>query len=435
MRFLLSATLILSAASIANAQTDLIRTEENSSKLHLTVNHQGILDSIALIEVHLGRPIASGVVNVFELYDSLTVTNNLVDQDNDGLTRATDCDDYDFLTGAAPTWYQDEDGDAAGDPNETLAACEQPTGYVAIAGDGCPTDASKTTAGVCGCGAAEVDVDSDGVCDTNDDCTDTTACNYTANPTESCTYASTWYADTDGDGYGDPLNTQSSCAQPPGYVAGAGDDCPSDVNKTEPGLCGCNAVDTDTDADGLCDFNDSCTDTAACNYDADPTEACTYGGTWYADNDGDGLGDAGNSTTACEMPAGYVSNNSDADDGYPGAVGTLSVLSGNSFSGFSVTFAVDQPINTENFDITIANSNNNNTSFYHSYGLGAYNVAVGAVPTTEGTHTLTWSTVNTSGEALFPNVTVNVQCECDMGPGDKDMCDSFWYGNWACTKQ
>ena len=338
---------VLLFASVANAQSPLVRAAEGSSNLHLTVDHQGILDSISLIEAHLGRPIAIGTVNVFDLFDSLVVTNNLVDQDNDGLTRATDCDDYDALTGAAPTWYEDADEDSAGDPSESMASCDQPTGYVAVAGDGCPTDASKTTAGVCGCGAAEVDVDSDGVCDTNDDCTDTTACNYTANPTESCTYATTW----------------------------------------------------------------------------------------YADNDGDGLGDASNSTTACEMPAGYVSNNSDADDGYPGAVGTLSVLSGNSSSGFSVTFAVDQPINTENFDITIANSDNNNTSFYHSYGLGAYNVAVGAVPITEGSHTLTLSTVNTSGEALFPNVTVNVQCECDMGPGDKDMCDYYFYGNWACTKQ
>jgi len=47
-------------------------------------------------------------------------------------------------------------------------------------------------------------------------------------------------------------------------------------------------------------------------------------GTWYEDADGDGHGDAGTATVACDPPQGYVSIGDDCDDGdasvYPGAV-------------------------------------------------------------------------------------------------------------------
>ena len=47
--------------------------------------------------------------------------------------------------------------------------------------------------------------------------------------------------DSDGDGTPDPL-----------------DGCPSDSNKTDPGICGCGVPDTDSDSDGTPDCNDGC---------------------------------------------------------------------------------------------------------------------------------------------------------------------------------
>jgi len=91
-----------------------------------------------------------------------------------------------------------------------------------------------------------------------------------------------WYADVDGDGLGDPNDSQSACTQPSGYVSNS---------------------------------SDLCEDTTACNYDGSVTNAaCTYATTWYADDDGDGLGDSSQSQTSCTQPAGYVSDDSDLCD-------------------------------------------------------------------------------------------------------------------------
>jgi hypothetical protein len=72
----------------------------------------------------------------------------------------------------------------------------------------------------------------------------------------------TWYADQDGDGLGDPLTTQLACAQPQGYVAAGGDECPNDPMKTAPGICGCGVPDADTDGDTIADCADDCPDLA-----------------------------------------------------------------------------------------------------------------------------------------------------------------------------
>jgi len=70
--------------------------------------------------------------------------------------------------------------------------------------------------------------------------------------------ATVWYADNDNDGAGDPLASIQACDQPPGYVVVAGDGCPTDPGKTEPGVCGCGSPDLDSDMDGVLDCLDNC---------------------------------------------------------------------------------------------------------------------------------------------------------------------------------
>ncbi len=69
-----------------------------------------------------------------------------------------------------------------------------------------------------------------------------------------------WFADIDGDGFGDPTSGVVACVQPDGYVADQSDLCPTDANKSSPGVCGCGVPDSDTDADGVPDCNDACPD-------------------------------------------------------------------------------------------------------------------------------------------------------------------------------
>ena len=212
-------------------------------------------------------------------------------------------------------WYQDADGDGFGNPNASVLACTQPTGYVNNASDS--DDSCNGT------------IDECGVCNGNGQ--------------------STWYQDADGDGLGNPNASILACTQPTGYVSNASDSDDS-CNGTidECGICnGGGASDwcQDLDGDGLGNANVSisactqpdgyvadCSDTDdSCNGTIDECGICNGGGAsdWCQDLDGDGLGNANVSISACTQPDGYVADCSDTDDSCNGTVDECGVCYGS----------------------------------------------------------------------------------------------------------
>ena len=109
--------------------------------------------------------------------------------------------------------------------------------------------------------------------------------------------ASSWFADADADGFGNAAVSIQACSQPQGYVSNSTDcdDASSGQNPGASEICG-NGID------------DNCNGTI--------DENCSSF-VWYQDSDNDGYGNPDQSTSTAEnsAPAGYVSNNSDCNDG------------------------------------------------------------------------------------------------------------------------
>ena len=208
-----------------------------------------------------------------DVYPGADETCDGVDEDCDGSVDEEAID--------ADTWYADADGDGYGDSTAGVADCTQPSGTVAVTGaadsDCDDGDAAINPAATELCDGADNDCDGDTDEDDADD-------------------AATWYADADGDGYGDAASTSVSCAQPSAFVADNTDcdDGDAAINPAATELCD----GVDNDCDGTVD-------------EASASDAPT----WYADTDGDGFGDATYSTVSCNAPAGFVSNAADCDDG------------------------------------------------------------------------------------------------------------------------
>ena len=237
--------------------------------------------------------------------DSATTTRSCA-QPSGYVADATDCDDTDALVfpgGAevcngydddcdgvidpatsldASIWYADTDGDTFGDLGNTTRACTQPAGYVTDTTDCVDTDAAIFP------GATEL-------CNGLDD-----DCDAVIDP-PSAFDAQTWYADTDGDTYGDAATTTVDCSLPAGYSADDTDcdDTRADVNPG--GTEVCDAAYTDENCNGLAD-------------DEDPTTSAASMSTWYTDADGDGYGNPAASFTGCLAPVGYIVDSTDCDD-------------------------------------------------------------------------------------------------------------------------
>ncbi|MFM9056211.1 MAG: MopE-related protein, partial [Bacteroidota bacterium] len=188
---------------------------------------------------------------------------------------------FDVTVQASPLWYADADGDTYGDPAVSQSSCTQPSGYVSDSSDCNDNNAAINPAATEVCDGG-VDNDCDGLADNADN---------------SVTGQLTWYADADGDGFGNPAVSQLSCDQPAGYSIDNADcdDSNAAVNPDEQEIC--NTIDDD------------------CDGDVDDNDASVSGQpTWYADVDGDTYGDISAAVTSCVQPSGYVSNNTDCDD-------------------------------------------------------------------------------------------------------------------------
>jgi hypothetical protein len=199
----------------------------------------------------------------FDVKPGATEVCNGEDDDCDG-----DIDDG--LPGE--TWYPDTDGDGFGDDSLGDEACEAPGGWISEGGD-------------CDDTLDAVHPDAEELCNGEDDDCDGTADDGLAE--------STWYADADGDGYGDTASSSTSCAPASGGVAASGDcdDTQSAVNPAAAEVC--NGLDDD------CDGADD--------------DGITIP-TWYRDSDSDGYGVDTDTQTECDAPSGYVSQSGDCDD-------------------------------------------------------------------------------------------------------------------------
>ena len=217
-----------------------------------------------------------------------------VDADGDGFAATEDCDDNDAsvnpdatddcdgrdsncdgtIDEIAPLWYADVDQDGFGDTTTSSAACTQPAGTVADATD-C-NDADGTIFP----GATEICDGLDQNCDGGID---------------EGAPAATWYADEDGDGFGDAATGTEVCPGPAGYVLDSSD-CNDADNSIHPGAEE-DCAATDRDCDG------------------DPDNNATDGLIYYPDSDRDGYGDAAATERFCEAPPGYLESGTDCDDG------------------------------------------------------------------------------------------------------------------------
>ncbi|MFT5684361.1 MAG: hypothetical protein ACI8RZ_005302, partial [Myxococcota bacterium] len=244
--------------------------------------------------------------------------------------------------GLGEPYYQDIDSDGYGNDDTLAEYCDPPSGYVSVGGDcddasgavypgaadvcdGLDNDCDTSIDEDASFSTALLDSDGDGFgnndktieyCDalpsgyttTGDDCDDSEA---SVNPDEreacdgldndcdgavdgsDALGAQDYYADADGDGFGDAASSTRDCTQPTGSVTNRADcdDTDSSINPSATEVCD----------DGLDNDCDSRVDEDLLDY--------------YPDDDGDGHGDENEAaTTTCTPPSGYVDANDDCDD-------------------------------------------------------------------------------------------------------------------------
>ena len=261
--------------------------------------------------------------------------------------------------GVTTLFYVDADKDGYGAASVSVASCSAPPGYVADSSDcdgakasvhpgaaeicngvddNCDGVTDPVNSGNCTTYYADADLDGAGSKDTPGSCLCAPASPYTVTSqmdcndsiatihpgaTETCNgvddncngstdegVTSTFYQDSDGDGYGSGV-TANACTAPFGYVSISGD-CADGASSIHPNAAEvCNGLDDN------------------CNGAADEGVTLAF----YLDFDGDKYGDVNHPIQACTAPSGYVSDHTDCDDvhayAHPGASETCNGVDDN----------------------------------------------------------------------------------------------------------
>ncbi len=245
--------------------------------------------------------------------DSNCLGDDDYDQDGDGYTSdawgGTDCDDTVAAVhpGATDAWYDGLDADCAGNDDYD----KDGDGYTssAFGGTDClDTDATAHPGGTetwydgidsdCS-GGSDYDQDGDGAAMGTADCNDTNAAIYRA-ATEVCDSVdndcdglvdeggSTWYRDSDGDGYGNAAVVIAQCTAPSGYVAD-NTDCDDTRSSTHPGATEVAYDLRDNDCDGATDDMNAADQASWTIIGTSSSHAVGSGlASMFGDEDGDG---------------------------------------------------------------------------------------------------------------------------------------------------
>ncbi len=256
------------------------------------------------------------------------------DDDADGMNESCgDCDDddatsYDAATEACDGVDNDCDGTVPSDEADADADAE-----MECAGDCDDADASRYSTSLEYCdgvdndcdevvGDDELDADADGVYA----CVDCSsgACVADCDDTDPLVTNPTWYADADGDGYGDDSTATTDCPVPTSYVRVGGDCDEADATVNPGATDDCDAIDNDcsgaadesSDADG--DGYGDCLDCDESSIDVNPAAEEVCGDD--IDNDCDGVSEG------CQLSGSYLA---------PRADYVLTGVDGSDYFGFA----------------------------------------------------------------------------------------------------
>ncbi len=200
--------------------------------------------------------------------------------------RDEDCSGFIDDPTDSPLWFRDQDQDGFGTLLAARHSCVPIDGWTAQVGDCNDLDPDIRP------GVAERCNGQDDDCDGNVD--------------EDAIDQSLWFADADGDGWGNGLYSLEACTAPAGHADKPGD-CDDVLPDVHPG------------ADEMCNGRD---DDCDLSYDENAVDSTTF----WLDQDGDGYGDNTRAVDACVRPPSYVSLSDDCDDDNPAVFPTAAEL-------------------------------------------------------------------------------------------------------------